>query len=170
MRTHRAAYEIHVGPIPEGLTLDHLCCVKACCNPAHLEPVTALENYRRAVESGFGGGGSTHGGGGGARQKKTHCHCGVELTPETTAKGKHRCKPCWAAYMSEWNRKNPDRPRPNRNEYHRQWKQRRKAAASDARKSATGSKTEGGGQPGPAADFATHQLEGPSKQPLGLVL
>ena len=47
-RAHRWAYTHWRGPIPEGLTLDHLCQVKACVNPDHLEPVTALENYRRA--------------------------------------------------------------------------------------------------------------------------
>jgi hypothetical protein len=45
---HRVAYELFVGPIPEGLQLDHLCCVKACCNPVHLEPVTNAENARRS--------------------------------------------------------------------------------------------------------------------------
>jgi hypothetical protein len=37
-----------IGPIPDGLQLDHLCRNKACCNPMHLEPVTARENQRRA--------------------------------------------------------------------------------------------------------------------------
>lgn len=45
---HRYAYEHIVGPAPEGLVLDHLCAVKRCCNPAHLEPVTQAENMRRA--------------------------------------------------------------------------------------------------------------------------
>ena len=45
--SHRFAYELVVGPIAEGLHLDHLCQVKACCNPAHLEPVTPAENNRR---------------------------------------------------------------------------------------------------------------------------
>ena len=46
-RAHRIAYEIFVGPIPEGLQLDHLCRNKRCVNPGHLEPVTAAENKRR---------------------------------------------------------------------------------------------------------------------------
>ena len=46
---HRVAYELLVGPIPEGLQIDHLCFNKACVNPAHLEPVTAKENNRRYV-------------------------------------------------------------------------------------------------------------------------
>ena len=45
---HRIAYELLVGPIPEGLTIDHLCRVKTCVNPAHLEPVTNRENIQRA--------------------------------------------------------------------------------------------------------------------------
>jgi len=47
---HRYMYERHVGTIPAGLELDHLCCVPACCNPAHLEPVTHAENVRRWAE------------------------------------------------------------------------------------------------------------------------
>ena len=43
----RYVYENLVGPIPEGYVLDHLCRVRCCCNPAHLEPVTVQENTRR---------------------------------------------------------------------------------------------------------------------------
>ena len=45
---HRAVYEMLVGPIPEGLQLDHLCSNKRCVNPSHLEPVTRTVNVRRA--------------------------------------------------------------------------------------------------------------------------
>jgi hypothetical protein len=52
--THRLAYELLVGPIPDGLTIDHLCRNKPCCNPSHLEPVTIRENQRRAHEARYG--------------------------------------------------------------------------------------------------------------------
>lgn len=46
---HRVAYELFVGPIPDGLELDHLCRVRGCVNPTHLEPVTGSENQRRGL-------------------------------------------------------------------------------------------------------------------------
>lgn len=51
MAAHRFAYELLVGPIPEGLDLDHVkargCRSTLCVNPAHLEPVTRRENLLR---------------------------------------------------------------------------------------------------------------------------
>lgn len=44
---HRLMYELEVGPIPDGLFLDHLCFNPPCMNPAHLEPVTNSENLLR---------------------------------------------------------------------------------------------------------------------------
>jgi hypothetical protein len=44
---HRITYEELVGPIPEGLELDHLCRNRACCNPEHLEAVTHRVNVQR---------------------------------------------------------------------------------------------------------------------------
>lgn len=46
---HRVAYELTHGSAPEGLVIDHLCRNRLCCNPAHLEAVTGLENVRRGV-------------------------------------------------------------------------------------------------------------------------
>lgn len=45
---HRAMYEHLIGPIPPGLTLDHLCGIKSCINPQHLEPVSSRVNKQRA--------------------------------------------------------------------------------------------------------------------------
>ncbi len=49
---HRHAYKSLVGPIPKGLELDHLCRVRGCVNPSHLEPVTRLVNVRRGAGHG----------------------------------------------------------------------------------------------------------------------
>lgn len=48
-QAHRVSYELHVGPIPEGHEIDHLCRNRGCVNPAHLEPVTHAENQRRSA-------------------------------------------------------------------------------------------------------------------------
>ena len=48
-QAHRAAYEEFVGPIPDGLQLDHLCRNRACIRPDHLEPVTAQVNTQRSA-------------------------------------------------------------------------------------------------------------------------
>lgn len=47
-RAHRLTYTLLVGPIPKGLVIDHLCRVRHCVNPDHLEPVTHEENHARA--------------------------------------------------------------------------------------------------------------------------
>lgn len=47
---HRYSHELHKGQIPEGLQIDHLCRVRNCVNPAHLEAVTFEENMRRTIK------------------------------------------------------------------------------------------------------------------------
>lgn len=86
---HRIAYAEFVGPIPDGLQLDHLCKVTRCCNPAHLEPVTGRENLRRG--DGFAG----------LNARKTHCLRGHPFDERNTAfEGTARkCRACAAAYQ-----------------------------------------------------------------------
>jgi hypothetical protein len=47
---YRVGYELLVGPVPEGVELDHLCRVPACVNPDHLDPVTHQVNMQRAPQ------------------------------------------------------------------------------------------------------------------------
>lgn len=83
-RAHRLAYEHFVGPIPEGLVMDHLCRVPACVNPSHLEPVTVRENNLRGYS--FAGN----------QARQTHCIHGHEFTEENTlvGSGQRSCREC----------------------------------------------------------------------------
>ena len=90
---HRIAYEIMYGPIPQGMTLDHLCRVRHCVNPDHLEVVTRGENVLR-------GEGITA-----QNVRKTHCPQGHEYTTENTYEtkdGKRMCRTCSRARTQAW--------------------------------------------------------------------
>jgi HNH endonuclease len=81
---HRVAYELMIGPIPSGLHIDHLCRVRLCVNPAHLEAVTQRENNCRADAGKYWA-------------AKTHCPRGHEYSPGNTAvlrSGSRICKVC----------------------------------------------------------------------------
>ena len=86
---HRYAYESLVGPIPDGLVLDHLCKNPICVNPWHVDPVTTLVNNLRSDNCG-----------------RTHCPKGHEytddnvyVTPGTTWRS---CRECGRAKFRAW--------------------------------------------------------------------
>lgn len=109
-RVHRVAYEHFVGPIAEGLQIDHLCRNRLCFNPDHLEPVTQRVNIERGLLG----------------AAKTHCSNGHEYTPENVAirRGRRRCKVCdrersrayYLEHREEQNAKSTERKRRRRRE------------------------------------------------------
>ncbi len=84
-RAHRVAYELLVGPIPAGLTIDHLCRNRGCLNPAHMEPVTNRENVLRGVSTAA------------QRARQAECKRGHPLSGTNLhidARGFRRCRQC----------------------------------------------------------------------------
>jgi len=82
--THRVAYELAVGPIPEGLHIDHICSNKACVRPEHLRAVQQQANNQAMWDRG-------------ERKRQTHCKWGHEFTAENTAftaRGGRQCRAC----------------------------------------------------------------------------
>jgi hypothetical protein len=90
VQSHIFAYQLTVGPIPNGLHLDHLCRVRACANPTHLEPVTSAENSRRGSLA------------------YTHCRrAGHEFTPDNIklVNGHRTCWTCGNEVRAAWKRR-----------------------------------------------------------------
>lgn len=83
-RLHKWTWEAINGPMPENLQCDHVCRVRACCNPFHIEPVSPKVNTARGI------------GPGAINARKTHCPYGHEYTPENTriTYGRRRCRTC----------------------------------------------------------------------------
>jgi hypothetical protein len=81
---HRVVYEEIMGPIPEGMTLDHRCRTRACVNPAHLEPVSMRTNVIRGT-------GPTA-----KNLRKESCKNGHPFTPANTwmYEGRRYCREC----------------------------------------------------------------------------
>lgn len=48
-KAHQLTYRLQIGPVPEGLELDHTCRVRKCCNPLHMEAITHAENVKRGL-------------------------------------------------------------------------------------------------------------------------
>ncbi len=85
---HRWSYEQLIGPIPEGLELDHLCRNRRCVNPMHLEPVTHRENIMRGTSPRA------------AQAKQTHCKWGHPFDEANTYRrtnGGRGCRICQKA-------------------------------------------------------------------------
>ena len=87
MSSHVLVYLLLVGQYDQTLQLDHLCEVRACCNPAHLEPVTVAENLRRA----FG------------RKSVDHCKNGHDLRETGVAASNGRGRRC-SVCLTAWKR------------------------------------------------------------------
>lgn len=99
-RAHRISYILHKGPIPDDLPLDHLCRVRCCVNPDHLEAVTTRENILRGI-------GPTA-----LNAVKTHCPVGHPYSEKNThydENGGRHCRKCWAdGARAKLRRQHPD--------------------------------------------------------------
>lgn len=84
-KVHRISYKLWMGELDPTLTIDHLCNIRSCCNPTHLQQVTIKRNVLRSN-------GLTA-----INKRKTHCIHGHPFSPQNTYlyRGTHRqCKTC----------------------------------------------------------------------------
>lgn len=98
-KAHRYAYEQSIGEIPAGLSLDHLCRVRECVRPSHLEPVTTRENVLRGV-------GPTA-----INAAKDQCVNGHPFDKANTQirpGGGRRCRACHRDHQREYRRRHRD--------------------------------------------------------------
>lgn len=80
LSVHRVSYQAFHGPIPAGLEVDHICRVRHCVNPSHLQAITHAENLRRAIV-----------------KPHSHCRKGHQFTRANTylrPDGWRECKEC----------------------------------------------------------------------------
>lgn len=96
-QAHRAAYQLFVGPIPEGMDIDHTCRIRHCVNPSHLRPLDLNLNRQQTSWA-----------------LRTHCVNGHEFTPENTriainqgrrAKRVRHCRACVRANTARYRAK-----------------------------------------------------------------
>ena len=91
---HRVSYEMHHGPIPEGLVVDHLCNTKRCVNPDHLQVLTSQENIARSTHPVI------------ERRKQGRCIRGHDLTDPANLyrrpdNNRVACRACFRARQQE---------------------------------------------------------------------
>lgn len=111
---HRRTYAAFNGPIPEGLHIDHVCGIRRCCNPGHLEAVTQTENNRRAMARAVARG-QQHPGERVFAGAKRWCVRGHQFNDENTGRdrhGKRYCKPCRLMHVRRMRRDAGQKPRP----------------------------------------------------------